>query len=321
MGSHQQRTARLELYVACRLRLLDRGRFPGSDRLEIADSLDISGSLGSSSQLAGRSDSELAAHAETLTGPERNRYVLTFLGETDTDVAGVDATGALPEGRNDFATGGCLGAAWDAIPGLYELRSELLREVREAKAAELATAAPCVTAEGVRIASLQALEAAYERDSSSRELKACEGPLVKTNEMARERANATVLARHEARLLEQERRYQSALVELKSDRAFLEYLDGVVTGLERKLVEGQRRTAIPRLNGPQTRRLRRPGTTRRQRLRRRASLRLSCPTEARAGRTSAQEQMPSSGHWHCLATRISVVTTDPRAPLRSSLPD
>ena len=130
--------------------------------------------------MAGRSDSELAAHAETLTGPERNRYALTFLGETDTDVAGVDATGALPEGRKDFATGGCLGAAWDAIPGLYEL----LREVREAKAAELATAAPCVTAEGVRIASLQALEAAYERDSSSRELKACEGPLVKTNEMA-----------------------------------------------------------------------------------------------------------------------------------------
>lgn len=47
-----------------------------------------------------------------------------------------------------------------------------------------------------------------------------------------------MLARHEARLLEQERRYRSALVELKSDRAFLEYLDGVVAGLERELAEG-----------------------------------------------------------------------------------
>ena len=162
---------------------------------------------------------------------------MTLFGESAADVALVNSTGFLPEGRNDFAQGGCVGASWDAIPILYVLRDELLPEVREEKATEMADAIPCVTPNGVRLANLADFEAAAF-DSGEitqnvlKDLDSCEAALYKENAAASARARATVFARHKQRLLQQEERYGSIVDDLiKPDEQFLQYLQGAVDGL------------------------------------------------------------------------------------------
>ena len=211
--------------------------FPAAAVLQVAQSLNLTGSLDSASQLAGRSDSQQAAYVDTLTKPERNQYFLTLSGETAEDVARFDATGELPEGRNEFARSGCYGAVRDALPGLYKLRRELIPEVIEEKARESTKLPPCVTADGVRIKNLQVLEEVYELNGSAEQLESCEESLVQANEMARKLADATVFSRHKVRLIDQDKRYRSALDEIESDREFLKYLDGLVIDLERELAE------------------------------------------------------------------------------------
>ena len=171
---------------------------------------------------------------------------MALFGESTHDVDHFDTTGLLPEGRNDFAVGGCRGAAWDAIPGHYVLRDELLADVREAKVAESAKIEPCVTSDGLRLASLEELEEAFDEASTNatmlssefeQSLEACEEALLDEESTASERAHATVFARHESRLHAHHKNFDTVLDKIESDREFLRYLDGLVVDLEREFAE------------------------------------------------------------------------------------
>ena len=218
--------------------------FPGGATLAVTDSLGIDDNVGSVSEGVGQGGAQQGL-LEDLTTPdispvpvaEDDQYFMTLFGESAADVAMVNSTGFLPEGRNDFAQGGCVGASWDAIPILYVLRDELLPEVREEKATEMADAIPCVTPNGVRLANLADFEAAAF-DSGEitqdvlKDVGSCEAALLKENAAASARARATVFARHKQRLLQQEERYGSIVDDLiKPDEQFLQYLQGAVNGL------------------------------------------------------------------------------------------
>ena len=164
------------------------------------------------------------------------------MGETAEDVAYVDATGFLPEGRNDFAKGGCRGASWDQIPGHYVIRDEILAEFREAKALESDDIAECVTESGLVLDGLEALVEAYDDLVASgispsnveSSLRACEEHLEAENDAAGERARATIFERHEIRLKEHHREFEDVFEKIESDRDFLVYLDSLVVDLERE---------------------------------------------------------------------------------------
>ena len=164
------------------------------------------------------------------------------MGETAADVAYVDSTGFLPDGRNDFAKGGCRGASWDQIPGHYVIRDEILAEVREAKTLESDDITVCVTESGLVLDGLGALAEAYDDLMASgmnpsdveASLRACEEHLEAENHAANERARATVFERHETRLKEHHREFEDVLEKIESDREFLVYLDSLVVDLERE---------------------------------------------------------------------------------------
>ena len=227
--------------------------FPAGAMLAVTDLLGIDDNVGSVSEGVGQGGAQqglledLAQQGllEDLTTPdispvpvaEDDQYFMTLFGESAADVALVNSTGFLPEGRNDFAQGGCVGASWDAIPILYVLRDELLPEVREEKATEMADAIPCVTPNGVRLANLADFEAAAF-DSGEitqdvlKDVSSCEAALYKENAAASARARATVFARHKQRLLQQEERYGSIVDDLiEPDEQFSQYLQGTVNGL------------------------------------------------------------------------------------------
>ena len=227
--------------------------FPAGAMLAVTDLLGIDDNVGSVSEGVGQGGAQqglledLAQQGllEDLTTPdispvpvaEDDQYFMTLFGESAADVARVNSTGFLPEGRNDFAQGGCVGASWDAIPILYVLRDELLPEVREEKATEIADAIPCVTPNGVRLANLADFEAAaFDSGESTqdvlKDVGSCEAALLKENAAANDRARATVFARHKQRLLQQEERYGSIVDDLiEPDEQFSQYLQGAVNGL------------------------------------------------------------------------------------------
>ncbi|MGH9231460.1 MAG: hypothetical protein ACRD07_22500 [Acidimicrobiales bacterium] len=70
------------------------------------------------------------ARAQGLSTGERERYYQRLLGESAADVAEAERTGAIPQGRGpDFATGGCVGAAETAIPGIWDRQRPLLHQL------------------------------------------------------------------------------------------------------------------------------------------------------------------------------------------------
>ena len=226
--------------------------FPTGPVLSIASSLDIvandnsegddsealaSESVGQSSAQQNMLDDLMTPDINLVPVVESDQYFMALYGETAADVAYVESTGFLPEGRNDFARGGCVGASWDAIPGLYDRRSEIFDDVREAKVTELADAVPCVTPNGVRLASLgdweEALVEAFESGESTQDLESCEAALERENEAANERARATVFSHHKQRLLTQHERYGSIVDDvIEPDQPFTEYLQGALAEIE-----------------------------------------------------------------------------------------
>ena len=126
------------------------------------------------------------------------------------------------------------------------LRDELLAEVREAKVAESAKIEPCITSDGLRLESLEELEEAFDEASGSgtmeqpeieQSLEACEGVLLDAEATARERAHATVFARHESRLHAHHEDFDTVHDKIESDRKFLRYLDGLIVDLELEFAE------------------------------------------------------------------------------------
>lgn len=91
--------------------------FPAEDTLAVAERLgvDPAGAAGAGGFATNR------AYEQTLTPAERERYNQTLLGESAAEIAEADRTGLVPEGRGeDFARGGCTGAARKAIPSIWD---------------------------------------------------------------------------------------------------------------------------------------------------------------------------------------------------------
>jgi hypothetical protein len=106
--------------------------FPAGDMLEVAEGLGVQ-DRGSSPVLTGLSspvDSN-REYERGLSDGDRERYSQTLLGESAAEVAETDRTGVVPEGRRaeEFATGGCVGAADAAVPSVWDARRDLAAEV------------------------------------------------------------------------------------------------------------------------------------------------------------------------------------------------
>ena len=216
--------------------------YPHESMLTAARSLGLRGDISPYPRLLAEIDILQTAKVSALTISDRDAYYQRLLGETAEDVAYVDATGFLPEGRNDFAKGGCRGVAWDQIPGHYVIRDEILAEFREAKALESGDIAECVTESGLVLDGPEALAEAYDDlvasgmspSSVESSLRACEEHLEAENDAASERARATIFERHEIRLKEHHERFEDVIEKIESDREFLVYLDSLVVDLERE---------------------------------------------------------------------------------------
>ncbi|HET9608180.1 MAG TPA: hypothetical protein VFP06_01160, partial [Acidimicrobiales bacterium] len=116
--------------------------FPDQDVVEIADGLGVEPAQGTPGDPAGGSSPSTwnRTYEQGLSAGERERYNQTLLGESAEDVAEADRTGAVPDGRpEDFATGGCVGQARDAVPSVWDARRALGDEL-DAMQREIASA-------------------------------------------------------------------------------------------------------------------------------------------------------------------------------------
>ncbi|MGH9216722.1 MAG: hypothetical protein ACRDZS_10740, partial [Acidimicrobiales bacterium] len=110
--------------------------FPADRVAEIAVGLGVGPRWPASGSPASRN----RAYAQGLSPGDRERYYQRLLAESAADVAEVERTGEIPRGRGpDFATGGCLGAAEAAIPGIWDRQRPLRQQLDEdiAASAEL----------------------------------------------------------------------------------------------------------------------------------------------------------------------------------------
>ena len=218
--------------------------FPAGSLRAVADSIGALGNTDELSAVNSAADSESKQTNPDIDSLSPNRldgYYLALYGETAADVAYVDSTGYFPAGRNDFAQGGCFGAA-AALPRLTTRFID--DDVRAEKTIEMAKAAPCVTPTGVKLMDLEALDFAYarvyENASASNQMKrelesdlfACEDKLARENSAAGERAEVTVFNRHKKRLLEHAERYRVIEKRITNDDEFKQYLRTVVVELE-----------------------------------------------------------------------------------------
>ena len=168
------------------------------------------------------------SYEDTLSETERDRYYRTLWGESAEDIDFAASTGYLPEGRNDFATGGCAGAAWDVLPSMHSLRRAIVGEMIEAKQVEDAKSEPCFLSDGTRLDGLGDLEEvladAPSWDEAEKQHAECREHLEAENQAARERANKTVFDRYRQRLHEHHDYYRTVLEEIASDEEFKRYV-------------------------------------------------------------------------------------------------
>lgn len=220
--------------------------FPAGSLRAVADAI---GAVGNTSDHSGDDNAVASGSMRTnsdidsLSPQQLNGYYLTLYGETADDVAYVDSTGFLPTGRNDFAQGGCFGAA-AALPHLGTTMSIISNDVQSEKAIEMASAAPCVTPNGVKLAGLAELELAfidvYDDPSISDQFKkafesdvfACWDDLERENAAASARAKVTVFNRHKKLLENHAERYGLIESKISEDDEFKEYLRNTVTELD-----------------------------------------------------------------------------------------
>ena len=106
--------------------------FPVDDMVEVAEGLGIQ-DRGSSPALPGLSSPVRwnRDYEGGLSEADRERYSQTLVGESAAEVAETDRSGVVPEGRlaEEFATGGCVGAAEAAVPSVWDARRGLAAEL------------------------------------------------------------------------------------------------------------------------------------------------------------------------------------------------
>jgi hypothetical protein len=207
--------------------------FPADRVADIASGLGIGPGWPAPEAPAGRN----RAYAQGLSPGEHERYYQTWLGESAADVAEAERTGVIPPGRGpDFATGGCLGAAKTAIPGIWggqrPLRQQLDQEIAaspELRAAQshyrqcaqatggIAASKP---ADARRVALADASKAGAVRDV----LAACEAGWAAGYDRAARATAERFVNDHGDQLSAIRHHYEAFLTDLARDADFLSYL-------------------------------------------------------------------------------------------------
>lgn len=71
-----------------------------------------------------------ATSYEQMDARQQDAYSRALQGESAADMWELSRTGSVPEGRDDtFASGGCLGQAWNEVPGVWSLSREVGPEI------------------------------------------------------------------------------------------------------------------------------------------------------------------------------------------------
>nr|MBX2880165.1 hypothetical protein [Granulosicoccus sp.] len=112
--------------------------FPIGVAIKIASTMELPDPHGLSQlgTLVGAGDRN-RQRASVLSVTEQERYFQNLYGESAADMALVESTGELPEGRADFARGGCYGKSWEAIPGVYAMKRNLTSQINIARKKQL----------------------------------------------------------------------------------------------------------------------------------------------------------------------------------------
>ncbi|MGH2760288.1 MAG: calcium-binding protein [bacterium] len=168
----------------------------------------------------------------SLSSEEADRYYLTVLGESRDSIEGIDEYGVLPAGAdpNTFASGGCVGDAMEAIPGIWASKKALadeLTEVREqASAAAAATYPACPARHGRVASSPDELEAAVASGDESAEsvLTNCDGVWREAFGATETQLLRVLVARNSDYLESVRARYATALSTIRADSEFLGFL-------------------------------------------------------------------------------------------------
>jgi hypothetical protein len=207
--------------------------FPADRVTEIAAGLGVRAAGGASESPASRN----RVHVQRLSPADRERYFQTWLGESAADVAEAERTGEIPSGRGpDFASGGCLGAAKAAIPGIWDRQRPLRQQFDEDLAAgrELRAAKSqyrqCAQSVGDIVASdpgdARGVAQADKTNVAAVEkvLADCEAGWADGYDRAATATAERFVTGHADELSEIRHHYATALTDLRSDAGFLRYL-------------------------------------------------------------------------------------------------
>lgn len=167
--------------------------------------------------------------AMTLAIDEKEKYFQRLYAESSVDVELVETTGNLPQGRADFARGGCVGKSWDAIPGIYALKHKLASDIALAKANELmprsASVAECELASAELVSTQKADESSTERNRHICEDKSIEVDEFKTGAAAR-----NVLLEKQVLTTSHIQKYANAIKSIAHHDDFLAFLSSSTHG-------------------------------------------------------------------------------------------
>ncbi len=204
--------------------------FPATAVAEVAARLDVAPSDSRAGTVSGLQPSPNRAYSDGLAPAERDRYFRTLFAESAADFDAVDGEGALPAGRDDFATGGCFGAAWDAVPGVYALKRDLAGDLAEARQAAGSAAITDGACAGTP--SEQAMDEAAAAGAPLAEPgAACAAQLAAAAKSARVAAENDVFAAHAARLGQHAAAYSGVMDRIATDAGFQAFLGGVANDL------------------------------------------------------------------------------------------
>lgn len=208
--------------------------FPAQDTADVAEHLGISGEAGPSPVAQNR------AYEAGLSSEERERYNQTLLGESAAAVAEADRTGIVPDGRaDDFARGGCVGAAAAAIPSVWDAPRQLTAELETmrqdiARSAELQEAgrayAECAQdASGLRATSPADLDETVLEESdgsadAARAFEECASVWASGYEEAATAVADRFVQEQSDRLAAVATRYADVMTQIAEDEALAAYL-------------------------------------------------------------------------------------------------
>jgi hypothetical protein len=181
-----------------------------------------------------------ARRAAALSPAERERWFQTLLGESAATISFVEQhDGALPPGETaeDFASGGCAGAAVAAVGSVWQLGRRLAADLAgRLRAARATPGAATERNRYERCAAQQGLAGVQDPadvdralDRSSPQAAAavdtqCSGIWRQVDESAQRRAAAAVREAHAAAIDRQQRRYADAVPAMRANRDFLRFV-------------------------------------------------------------------------------------------------